>query len=65
MNNIRNITQTIVLVFAVFSLFSSCKEEVLPKPASFLSLEYPIAKYEHFENQCPFTFDINTETIIK
>jgi hypothetical protein len=35
-------------------LFSSCKEDVFPKPSSYLRLIIP-AKYADFENECPFT----------
>lgn len=58
----------IIPVFSVFAvLFSmvSCKNEVLPKPTSQLRLEYPEAEYAHFENDCPFTFDMNAEAVIK
>lgn len=43
----------------------SCKDEVLPKPAGFLRLDYPQAKYANFENTCPFTFEMNEGAIIK
>ena len=43
----------------------SCKNDVLPKPASFLRLDYPEAKYVNFENTCPFTFQMNEDAIIK
>lgn len=43
----------------------SCKGDVFPKPSGQLSLEYPTAKYLHFESDCPFTFDMNSEAIIK
>lgn len=43
----------------------SCKDEVIPKPAGQLSLEYPIAEYAHFESDCPFAFDMNSDAIIK
>ena len=46
-------------------LLMSCKDEVLPKPSSQLRLNYPIAKYVAFENQCPFTFNINSDADIK
>ena len=46
-------------------LANSCKDEVLPKPTSQLRLDYPVAKYAHFSNHCPFEFDMNEETIIK
>ena len=57
----------IVLVLFLIILFAviSCKDNALPKPSSYLSLEYPEAEYAHFENQCPFEFDMNSAAIIK
>jgi len=49
----------------LFLIFSSCKNDVLPKPSGQLLLEYPIAEYAHFESTCPFTFDINSNSVIK
>ncbi|MGK4566230.1 gliding motility lipoprotein GldD [Flavobacterium sp. 3HN19-14] len=43
----------------------SCKEDPLPKPAAQLRLDYKVAEYDHFENECPFTFDINSDAVIK
>ena len=57
--------KAVVLVFLALVLFSSCKKEVLPKPQSYLRLEYPMANYMHFENQCPFAFDMNSKAVIK
>jgi gliding motility-associated lipoprotein GldD len=37
---------------------------VLPKPTSQLRLDYNVAQYAHFENACPFTFDINDKAFI-
>ncbi len=53
------------LIALLFLTVVSCKNDVLPKPASHLSLEYPVAEYAHFENDCPFTFDMNSAAIIK
>jgi gliding motility-associated lipoprotein GldD len=53
-----------ILLLVFLSIFS-CKKEVLPKPTSQLRLDYPVAEYAHFENECPFTFDINSEAVIK
>jgi gliding motility-associated lipoprotein GldD len=53
-----------VLLIVIQSVFS-CKKEVLPKPSSYLRLDYPEAKYVNFENQCPFAFEMNSEAIIK
>jgi gliding motility-associated lipoprotein GldD len=55
----------IVLGVLGLVLFSSCKDEVLPKPSGYLRLDYPVAEYAHFENQCPFTFEMNSKAIIK
>jgi len=46
-------------------LFTSCKDDVLPKPPSQLRLDYPVANYDAFENHCPFMFRMNSEAIIK
>ena len=49
----------------LFSIFS-CKDEVLPKPASYLRLDYPEAEYANFENSAsPFAFEMNSEAVIK
>ncbi len=55
----------IFLFLMVLLTFCSCKDSVLPKPSSYLRLDYPEAKYVNFENQCPFTFEMNSEVIIK
>jgi gliding motility-associated lipoprotein GldD len=52
------------LLVVLFSVFS-CKKEVLPKPSSYLRLDYPVAEYVNFENKCPFTFEMNSEAVIK
>lgn len=52
------------LFTVIFSVFS-CKDEVFPKPSGYLRLDYPEAKYVNFENQCPFTFEMNSEAVIK
>jgi len=49
----------------VLILANSCKDDVLPKPASQLRLDYPVAKYASFSNHCPFEFEINEDAIIK
>ena len=56
---------TFSILFSVFFSVFGCKDEVLPKPSSQLRLDYPVAEYAHFENNCPFTFDMNSGAIIK
>ncbi len=60
---IKQLTIAILLI-ALFTVFS-CKNDVLPKPSSYLRLDYPEAKYVNFENQCPFSFEMNSEATIK
>lgn len=55
-----------IFLFSVVLLSAvSCKKDVLPKPAGQLRLDYPEARYDHFENACPFTFSLNSEATIK
>jgi gliding motility-associated lipoprotein GldD len=56
---------TFLVVLCLFFSISSCKKEVLPKPTSQLRLDYKEAEYDHFENNCAYTFDMNSEAIIK
>lgn len=44
--------------------FIGCKEDVLPKPSSYLRLEYPKAKYAVAKNNCPFEFEMNDKAKI-
>jgi gliding motility-associated lipoprotein GldD len=37
----------------------------LPKPASHLRLDYTEASYTQFESQCHYTFEMNSDAIIK
>lgn len=55
---------SIILILLSLTVIS-CKNDVLPKPASYLRLDYPEAKYVNFENNCPFTFEMNEVAIIK
>ncbi|WP_366186518.1 gliding motility lipoprotein GldD [Flavobacterium ovatum] len=52
-------------LFFIPFLVLSCKDNVLPKPSSYLRLDYPEAQYANFENNCPFAFEINEKAIIK
>jgi gliding motility-associated lipoprotein GldD len=53
-----------LLFITLISVFS-CKDEVLPKPAAYLRLDYPQAEYAQFESQCPFEFEMNSDATIK
>ncbi|MDN3671768.1 gliding motility lipoprotein GldD [Flavobacterium branchiarum] len=55
----------IITLFIITLTVVSCKDDVVPKPASYLRLDYAEAKYVNFENQCPFSFEINGDAVIK
>ncbi|MCV9931418.1 gliding motility lipoprotein GldD [Flavobacterium sp. LS1R47] len=55
----------ITVLFIITLTVVSCKDDVVPKPASYLRLDYAEAKYVNFENQCPFAFEINADAVIK
>lgn len=55
---------SVVLLGLFFASVSSCKNDAVPKPSGQLRLEYPVPNYVSFENNCPFTFDINESAII-
>ncbi|WP_318642439.1 gliding motility lipoprotein GldD [Flavobacterium ardleyense] len=42
-----------------------CKEDVTPKPSAELRLDYVEADFVRFENECPYSFEINDDAIIK
>lgn len=46
-------------------LFAGCKEEVLPKPKAMLRLDYPTANYKETNQDCDYSFEINTQSVIK
>nr|WP_262886123.1 gliding motility lipoprotein GldD [Flavobacterium phycosphaerae] len=49
----------------LLTMIIGCKDDVLPKPASQLRLDYPVAKYASFSNHCPIEFEINEDAVIK
>ncbi|KFF18425.1 gliding motility lipoprotein GldD [Flavobacterium hydatis] len=55
----------IIALFIMTITVFSCKDDVVPKPASYLRLDYAEAKYVNFENQCPFAFEMNADAVIK
>ena len=61
---LKKITAT-ALIFTFFFSIIGCKKDVLPKPASYLRLDYPEAEYVTLKGNCPFEFDINSKAIVK
>ncbi|WP_281323202.1 gliding motility lipoprotein GldD [Flavobacterium aestivum] len=58
-------TTVIVLFSILFFAVFGCKNDVLPKPSSYLRLDYPEAEYVDFKGNCPFAFEMNSKAIIK
>jgi gliding motility-associated lipoprotein GldD len=58
-------TITIVIVFTLFFTAFGCKDDVLPKPSSYLRLDYPEAEYVGFKGGCPFSFEMNSKSVVK
>ncbi len=61
------IKKSITFIISVSVLISTfgCKDEVLPKPSAQLRLDYPVADYMVFSDNCPFEFDLNSDAVIK
>ena len=55
----------IVLFIGMNFFLSSCKEDVYPKPKSYLHLAYPVTEYQQFKNDCPYSFAISNESYIE
>lgn len=53
------------LIFASLLTVAGCKNDVLPKPSSYLRLDYPEAEYIAYKGDCPFEFDTNSQAIVK
>ena len=51
----KNISGMLLLVLVLFS----CKKETLPKPKSYLKLQYSEATYVKVTPQCAYTFEIS------
>lgn len=52
-----------ILLIGLF-LISSCKDDVLPKPKGYLSLQYPKAIYQKEEIAKPYRFEISNNVVI-
>lgn len=53
------------ILLLLTAVICSCKNDVLPKPASQLRLDYPVANYALYFDNCPFTFEVNDEVDVK
>ena len=51
---------SLFLFAGIFTATISCKDDVLPKPKAYLSLDYPKPAYTRFDKTCGYTFEYNT-----
>ena len=65
MSNMVKKIISFLMIIIIGAVTVGCKDEALPKPSSFLRLDYPEAKYASFENECPYTFEMNSDAIVK
>ena len=54
-----------IVIALLATVLFSCKDDVLPKPAGQLRLDYPVADYVLYNDNCPFTFEVNEEVDLK
>ncbi|WP_347173299.1 gliding motility lipoprotein GldD [Polaribacter uvawellassae] len=52
------------ILFLIVVFFSSCKEDVLPKPKAYLSLQYPTATYKKVVVAKPYSFEVSSSAEI-
>jgi gliding motility-associated lipoprotein GldD len=52
------------IFFLIGIIFSSCSEDILPKPKAYLSLNYPTITYEKVEVAKPYRFEVSSEAKI-
>jgi gliding motility-associated lipoprotein GldD len=57
-------TTSLPLILLIFC-FSGCKDDAIPKPPAYLRLDYPVAKYRPFENECPYGFYMNSGATVE
>jgi len=61
---IKKVIPYLIVTAMLFSIFG-CKDDVLPKPAGKLRLDYPIARYGSFDSDCPYGFYVNGDATVK
>lgn len=57
----RKFSAVLLILFFLFS----CKNETLPKPKSYLKLQYPENEYVKLASECPYSFEISKYANIK
>ena len=58
-----SMNKTIFLIL-IGVFFISCNSETLPKPKSYLKLQYPNTTYNTLNSDCPFSIEISNNTTV-
>lgn len=58
-----NLKNYLFILIANLFIFSSCKDDVLVKPAAMLRLDYPVAEYSKIDTDCPYSFAMNQNAV--
>ena len=53
-----------LFLLIIFIIFTSCKEDVVPKPKAYLGLSYPEKSYQELNLKRPYTFKILKNTTV-
>ena len=54
-----------LFLLIIFIIFTSCKEDILPKPKGYLSLNYPKNSYNILKIVRPYSFKTSEQAIVK
>lgn len=55
----------ITTVITLSAMATSCGDDAVPKPQAYLRLDYNEAEYIHFNENCPFSFALNSTAKVK
>ncbi|APT22621.1 gliding motility lipoprotein GldD [Flavobacterium columnare NBRC 100251 = ATCC 23463] len=59
--NIKRLLSALIICLSI----TSCKNDIMPKPKAYLSLEYPNPHYINFKKACGYDFQYNSLSTIK
>lgn len=52
----------LVAIVSTLFLCTSCDDNTTPRPVGYMRIDLPSTEYEALDIDCPFSFDINTES---
>ena len=58
-----SMNKNIFLLF-ISCFFISCNSDTLPKPKSYLKLQYPVTAYNKLNTDCPFSIEISNNATV-